>query len=603
MPVDVQPSLSVTRRQMLAMSISAPVAGAILTLSHSDGSHAAPATIAHRGDMLSQEMDAAFFGVRSDGTQDDTLALRAAIAALSANAERSGKQAILRLAHRCRTITSDEIVVASGVFLDLNGGLIEAHLAGGDPAGLVAASRTVIAHGAITVRSSGRPGIQAGAHAPLRVGPRYGSGSPSHPDPLDDAVDWILRDLVLLSDRSIVSDAYPSGMGAPGIQIYGGSHRGTIDNIVIPNNDRMRGGIMADWAPQGPISSLDIDMATNRVAYENGQALTKHPSDTKISRVFIGALTNAVPPSGPENGGSFGIRLSGVQRFRVSDISIVTVTAAAIAITAGDLGYEFAENRVRIGQMRGIVVDGVTVAQPMAGNADGGGNAGYLMIIDGDADNLRRAVARHGYRPMVDVAIHADIRINHVKATGSGAPLAQDGIRVRELHGASFSRLSIEHFNRGMIVDEGCSDIDISDSMFRGNSWHGLEIGSSRYFPRKISVHENVFQENGRSKMGAGLFIGNCADCSYWSNVFGVSGKYDPSQSWGDRIDGSIVNLRIPHPNTYLSTKIDGVGSSILDDTKNIEGIINEYSKGKFPQPSFINIKIAGNTNFIQKIK
>jgi hypothetical protein len=229
-------------------------------------------------------------------------------------------------------------------------------------AGIVVMSYAEICDGKISVQSTGAPGSQAGAHAPVRVGPEYGAGTPANPDPLEGAVGWKVRNLILVSDKLVTNMAYPFGVGAPGVQVYGSANGGLIEDIYIPDSARMLGGVHMDWTPQGPIVSSEASMAANKTAYLAGTGKTLHPTNIDVRRIVIGALTRA---STGITDGAFGIRLSGCGGIRVSKVRQKSTTSSALTITAGDLGYEFADAATRRIGMTGIEVDDFEVSDPL----------------------------------------------------------------------------------------------------------------------------------------------------------------------------------------------------------------------------------------------
>ena len=316
-----------------------------------------------------------------------------------------------------RVFVRDGVIVPEQVTLDLNGGELVADLHSADAAGARLMSHAAILNGAITVRSHGTPGTQAGAHAPILVGGLLGDAAIA-PSRITNPRGWRISNVTLRSDKSLMLSE-DVRLGAAAVQVIGGAHEGLIEEVRIPDSDRLAGGIMLDWGAVGDIRSDDV--VGNARRHANGQAYTTHPHSIVIRNISIGKLTRKNRASE----GTFGVRLSGVHDVTVSHISIEMTTGAAIAHTAGDLGYEFAKPDDRRRAHRGILIEDVTIA---------GIDGGYAILSDSYADNVGRAAAA-GYRPMLAPIAPTDLVVRRVRGEGSGRG---DGLRSDHQLGGRF---------------------------------------------------------------------------------------------------------------------------------------------------------------------
>lgn len=430
------------------------------------------------------------FGIRSDGRSDDARVLQAAIARVSAF---GGGELALRAG--AVTVARGSIVLLDNVDLNLNGGTLLLHLSEEDAAGVRLRSGATLRNGRIMVRSFGRPSLQGAAHAPVVVGPLYSQGgTPRALSPNEGVGGWVIRDLVLSSDKDVDAGG-GQRIGAPAIQIMGGAHHGLIENIEVPDSPLMMGGVHLDWGTVGPISSQTIP--TNRRLFHEGRAYTTHPHDIVVRAIRIGRLTR---PFGPA-GGSFGVRLSGVYNVSVSDIAIESVTDAAFFHHAGDLGFEFAPAAVKPFALRGIRFSDGAVAD---------GSTAYLIRSDSHADNVRREVER-GYRPLLEPIYETDILFERIEGTAWDPERANFGIRVDHQRGGRIVDCVARGYRRGFYIDEQVDGLTLVRPVAIDSAEHGISVEHPSRPPRNVVIENPVARGNGRrpgSQLASGILIG-----------------------------------------------------------------------------------------------
>ena len=374
----------------------------------------------------------------------------------------------LRLPHGARTVVTSGVVLPVGVTLDLNGGELLAILDEANEAGVRLLTGSSLINGTVTVVSRGEPGIQAGAHAPVLIGALLGE-SPDHRrvSPFEAPSHWRVSGVTLRSDKRVQVDGI--GLGAPAIQIMGGAHHGLIEDILVPDSDRMAGGVFLDWGTVGAISSNDIPGNASRFAA--GVAYTTHPHHITIRRVSVGRLSR--PALG--EAGSMAVRLSGVHDVTVEDVQADLVTEAGFRFTAGDLGFEFALGASRQRAHQGIIVSGLRA-----------GSAGaYLVRTDSYADNVGRAVAK-GYRAALPPIAETDLAVADVSGTWDSTGMPGWGLRVDHQRGGTFTRFDVRGFRIGFVIDEQVEDVVLQHVNARESVDAAFQVGHPARPPRRI---------------------------------------------------------------------------------------------------------------------
>jgi hypothetical protein len=462
--------------------------------------------------------------IRSDGRSDDSAALQAAID--RASAAGGGE---VRLRAGAATVARAAPVVMPNVILDLNGGTLLLPLRERNATGVRLRSNATLRNGSVVVRSSGSPSLQGAAHAPVVVGPLYGEGgTPGRMSPDEGVSGWTIRDLVLSSDKN-VDGGGGSRVGAPAIQIMGGAHRGRIENIEVPDNPHMAGGVHLDWGTVGPIASASIPASA--AAFRAGRAFTTHPHDIVVRAIRIGRLTR---PAGGGTWGTFGVRLSGVYNVEIGDVTIESVTGAAFAHTAGDLGFEFAPAAVKPFACRGIRFSGGIVRD---------GATAYLIWSDSHADNVGRETAR-GYRPMLDPIHATDIVFERIEGRASGTRGANFGIRVDHQRGGRIVDCVARGYRRGFYIDEQVDGLALVRPVALESAESGISVEHPSRPPRNVLIEHPVARGNGRLAepgQAAGILIGRSENV----RIEGAEAPVGAVQRRGLRVGREALNVRL----------------------------------------------------------
>lgn len=468
------------------------------------------------------------FGIRSDGRSDDAATLQAAIDTI---AKAGGGELVL--SSRAATVARAAPVVADNVSLNLNGGTLLLHLSEHGATGVRLRSGATLRNGSIVVRSSGQPSLQAAAHAPVVVGPLYGEGgSPDRPSPDEGVSGWTIRDLVLSSDKDVDAGG-GARIGAAAIQVMGGAHGGLIENIEVPDDARMVGGVHLDWGFVGPISSQTIP--ADRDVFQEGRGYTTHPHDIAIRNIRIGRLTRSRGPAG----GTFGVRLSGVYDIRVSDVAISCVTEAGFLHTAGDLGFEFAPADVKRFACQGVRISDAEVADA---------STAYLIWTDSYADNVGRETLR-GYRPILDPIHATDMIFENVRGAAGHDRQPNFGVRVNHQRGGRIVDCVARGYKRGFYIDEQVDGLALVRPVAIDSAEHGISVEHPSRPPRNVVIENPVARGNGRDPGGllaSGILIGQ----SEGVEVRGGEAPLDLTQrhavrvvpeARGERVSGSLA--------------------------------------------------------------
>lgn len=480
-------------------------------------------------------------GAAGNGTGNDQPSIQAIIDALSAAG--GGK---LRAGGRTYRLTAP-LIIKDGVDLDMEGGKLLFALSGAADYGVRLRSRAHIRNFIIEVQSSGSPNAGAGFHSPIVIGPFYGDGGTVASPSVDEGVSrWGIHNGKL----------WTSGVGKVGIQIIGGANNGVIEDVEIPDNSAMAGGIHLDWGYVGTIISANI--TTSRANFDAGTAYTTHPNTIHIRNIKMGALSRA--KTGLDTG-SHGVRISGCHNIRVNNVTIKQTTYAAVRIHAGDVGYEFAPAALKPLRMKGIVVDGVLVENT---------TDSWAIYADTFADNVASAISG-GYSARLDPVHDSDLQISHVTAKGSGGASVTPGLLVIQCRGGSFTDLDLEGYSNGVTVDEKVYGVKIHGS-FHGNRGHGIYIEHGTTPPEDVQVLPGTQCFQNGADAGFANPTGICIGQSKRTRVDGAllghrTAASETTQSFGLRVTSSAAtDVQVTGCNVF-SVKSGGTAYSLLSST------------------------------------
>lgn len=438
-------------------------------------------------------------------------------------------------------------IVKDRVTLDLNGATLRLTLTGtgGYDYGVRLRNYAALVNGTITVESSGTVGSQGGIHAPINIGPMYGDGGTvASPSPDEGVTGWVLRNLKLSTNRT----------GKVAIQVIGGANNGVIENVEVPDSAVMYGAVHLDWGFLGSISSGNI--SDSRTNFDAGTAYTTHPNNIKISNLKVGSLSVA---KGGVDVGSHVVRLSGVYNVRVENVRAKQCTYAAVRVTAGDVGFEFAPVAIKPLRMKGIVIDGVVVENT---------TDSWLIYADSYADNVAGA---GGYTSLIDPLHETDLEVRHVTGKGSGGASVTAGLDIRQLRGGRFTDIDASGYQHGCLVDERVFGVQIH-GRFYGNRGHGIFIHHGTFKPEDVTVLPGTHCFGNGTDAGFGNAAGVAIQSSIRCRVDGVllghrTSASETTQDWGVRVvDTGAVDVEIENCHVF-SVSSGGTAYSILTST------------------------------------
>jgi hypothetical protein len=481
------------------------------------------------------------FGAVGNGIADDTAAIQAAIDFAAA----IGGQTVI-----CGGLTyktTGPIIVKDDVTLDLQGGKIIPTLTNSNDYGVRLRNRSTVCSGEISVQSVGAPGSQAGLHAPLVIGPFYGDGGTVANPSVDEGVTgWVASGLSLST----------TAVGKVCIQVTGGANNGTIENIQAPDSATLAGVVHLDWGFVGIIDSFDIPLS--RANFNAGTAYTTHPNNISIRNIKAGALTRA--KTGVDTGSDL-VRLSGIYNISVSNVVAVQCTYAAVRMTAGDVGFEFAPAAIKPMGMRGIRWSGVSVQST---------TDSWLIYCDSYADNVAAAMGG-GYVPLIDPLMETDLVVDQVTGKGSGGVGVTPGLYVIQIRGATYTNINATGYLHGCLVDELVYNVKIHGT-FYANRGHGIYIHHGTKKPEDVEVLALTNCYSNGQDAGFPSPCGVCIEGSIRCHVGGAllghrTAASETTQQFGLRVantNATGVEIESCH---VFSVKAGGTAYSLLTST------------------------------------
>ena len=463
---------------------------------------------------------------------------------------------VIRLPRATYTLTKGPIV-KPGIALDLNGSTLTLTLSGALDRGVRLRSFAQVFGGTIAVVSSGQPSLQAGVHSPVTVGPLYGdSPTVGGISPDEDVTGWRIYDLTLSTDK-LVSENGAYAVGGVAIQIYGDASHGVIEDIRIPDSNRMFGGIHLDWAPVGPIDSGNI--LGSRTAFDAGNAFTTHPNNITIRKIRGGRLSR---PVGGIDGGSHGIRLSGVHNILVEDVHFDATTYCTAFHTAGDVGFEFSRDDDRRQAHQNIVIRDVSCPDT--------GPSGPVVWSDTLADNVYRAALQQGYQALLPMPMLTNMVVERAVGRASGTVTENSiGIRVIHQRGGIFRDCS----STGHMIGHMTGDLAV-DVIFERPRWsltrmEGVFVGEgSQTPPVRCKIIDPIGSLANRAGLGrASVFVTRSVDTVVSGGAIGAA--VDETAKFGIQIDSFVngcSNATIRGNPTILGHAAGGAAISVSSD-------------------------------------
>lgn len=388
-------------------------------------------------------------------------------------------------------------------------------------------------------------------------------------------------------------------IGSGAITIMGGAYNGVIENIDVPDNAFMLGGIMIDWGTVGPITSSDTlaNMNANKAAWQGGTAYTSHPNNITIRNIRIGALSASYKG---QDTGSFGVRISAAFNIAFDGIYIKSTTNGSVIHTGGDLGFEFAPAAIRPMACKGNRFERIVVEDC---------KNGLLGFSDSYADNVARAIA-NGYINMVAPMMETDVCFRQITGKGSGsASTANYGFRVIQQYGGSLEDIQVQGFLYGVQIDELVRGVTVERAHAFRNFRDGILVDHAGNDPEDIVISDAWCHDNGLDTAGysnsAGLKIGNSRRVIVERGRFGRAGENDPTQKVGVAISSGSIGAEIRSPRLQSARSADGVGLAVLtSNSYNAVGLIDNprydalYLPARYSGLDCIPVKRDGATRY-----
>lgn len=339
--------------------------------------------------------------------------------------------------------------------LDLNGAILRMELERPDDTGVLLSDYSAVENGGVLAVSLGEPGAQGFFHTAISIGePNDTRDTPQSPAPRQFVRGWRVSNVEVSTTR-------PRG---PAIQIQGGAHGGVLENIEIPSGAQCS-GIHLDWGDVGGVRSGGLaEIEETRRRFDLGECYSTHPHHIRISNVRVGRLPH---PAGPPDLGTRAVRISACHDILVEDVQCAGVTAAALQVHGGDLGFEFARPLEKIAACRNIIVRGFYSR---------GSNCG--AYVDTYADNIDRA-AKEGYRPLLDPLMPGRIVLDGFTTHGLGGDSREDGhgIRVENADGVELVGCAATRHAWGILIGErNVNNCSVADERVWGNQRGGLRV-------------------------------------------------------------------------------------------------------------------------------
>ncbi len=545
------------------------------------------------------------FGAVGDNSTNDYDALQAAIDA-AADAGGGVVQLTSGVIYRSNT----GLVLKSGIRLNMNESKIRFVLDGGSEPGVQIYANSIIENGHIEVDSTNCNSAQAGAHAPILVGNLVsGGGSPDALAEGENPTGWVIRNMIVESDKWINSDN-PAGdfTGAAGIQVYGGAENGLIEGITVPDNAFMFGGVMMDWSVLGDITSTSTyaNMVANRTLFDAGDAYTTHPNNIIVRNVKIGELSASRQSGLYVDIGSFGVRLSGVYNITVENVTAVRTTYQAFVHTAGDLGFEFALESVKPFACQNTVFRNCTVgncstgviaySDSLADNVNTaartavftGAIAGSVLTVSAvssgtlavghtvyNGDNAVGVISslgtgaggtgtynltspvttssttlNSGYGWIINPFNTTNVLYENIVGRGPGSG-ATYGIRILQQRGGAVRNCDVSYCSNGIYIDDYARDVKVEFNHVHHNQEDGILVGHPTNLVRDIVLSDNYVHDNGQNGAysdPAGIYLAGSVGCKIVRGRYGNESGTESYQDFGFRVGSNAEDVIVSYP-------------------------------------------------------
>jgi hypothetical protein len=369
------------------------------------------------------------------------------------------------------------LLVPEHVTLDLNGGTIFLDLRS-NSYGIRLTSDSAIQNGTVKLVRSENSGSQRIWHACISVGAAYGDGgTPEKPSYFSKISKWRMEHLTI--DQPAPQSA---------IQIMSESSEGIIRDIRISDSDKAALGVGLDWGTVGPLHMADELQPQMRRLFDEGKVYGTPPHDILIQKIRVGRMT-----LNENDDGSAAVRTSGCYNITIDDVE-VQEAAVGVAVHAGDAGFEYAlEPHRHIGHA-GYVIKNIVVHKAYRRG----------VIIDGIADNIYRAILRHGHHSALSTVTPGIDKplVQHVKA--HGVPSSLTGVLIQFSVGAKIEDVEVSGFQRGIHMKDWAKNVAISQCKIHDNETAVVVSGSGgEARAENIEIKKTHIYRNGKNIQAA----------------------------------------------------------------------------------------------------
>lgn len=451
------------------------------------------------------------------------------------------------------SLTDYGLIVKDNVTIQFNGSKIYLECVG-DVYGIRPMNHTkFLGPGTVKLNSStGITSQQSIFHAVFSIGGAYSDlGTVAAKSPYAEVTDIEIDSLII---DSVTTNAL-GGM----ITGYGGVSQIKITNNTFPDNAYVTVPVGFDWNYYGVISSADINLS--RANYNAGTAYTLHPHAIRIENNHFGVMSYGGLL------GSHGVRTSGCYDVTIRNNTFDSTKLAAVFVTGGDMGWEFAPTNDRYNAMMDYVIEGNNMKNC---------TIGYGVAFDAYSDNVYQAVFNpanpsYPYSPITDptgYVINAVIRNNQIQTYG--AVSTSPGIYIAFSKGGCISNNNISGvlgngFLYGVRIASGCKNLKIEQNNIQLNLNAGIYVSESTLPPENTLIRYNyLYRNSGSSATQGNIYINGSTNTRVVENEVGALGEDQASN--GIKVDTAAVACSVID-NVIYEVKTGGTAISLPSST------------------------------------
>lgn len=504
------------------------------------------------------------YGAVLDNVTDDYQAIQYAIDA----AYNSGGGYVYGFAGLTALVKTPPIV-KDRVTLDLDGGWLRINVVGDEAIvatqyGLRMRSNSRLYDGKVSRETSGNYGSQAAIASAINIGALQGeAGTVASP-----GADAFVDD-VIISGVEVTTDKD----NRCGIVMLGGITNVLLENITVPDSDKILAAVQVELSFLGTLSSTTP--ATNRTAFDGGTAYTLHPSGITGTNIKCGVLDKAY---GGEDVGSHALRLiCPGPNINFDGISAEQTTYATVRHTTNGMGYEFAPADVKRTIGQNIVVRNVTCF-----------NTSEHWLLNHDGYSNQQDIV--GYTPIRDTLFPANFLYENFSGSQQDPASGTDAVvLIQKTRGGVFRNFSVRQGYDGIRVDEKTHGILIEGGQVFENRRHGLLISATSNQPEDIVVRGMKAFSNGQTDAAGGIVMDGCTRITIEKCHLGreyqsggaSSSAADPTQNYGVRATSDCTHIKIIE-NHFHSVEVGGACISVGSGATDSYQILDKVSGNTF---------------------